>query len=335
MKKMWTAAICLLVFAMIASCACADMLTKENRPSVNANGNLSNCGHMFTDGRYLYAYYSKYGYLKRLDSDLEYETTIQDSVVTDARYSIVGNDVYFVGRKKPGLYKMTLEDGEVAQEPRRIVDANILNYAAGENGVYYAVTEQKGVFRANKDGSERKKLANHQVYHKNNVVRMAVYDGMLYYINHEDHCLYVVPCDGSEKTRKLSSVKMHYFVMGVYQGKPIILFVRYAKTDELEDARVGVIDQNGEKIEELDYITKIASRYINYMGGYLYYADSKENKHLKRVRLDASAPGSETLIKEKVGYITAYDGWVVAVGIDDVSYHFIELDTMAYKRLKQ
>jgi len=324
-----------VVLMLAAPAARADLMTKDNRPSVNASGNLSNCGHMFTDGRYMFAYYSKYGYLKRLDSDLEYETTIQDSVVTDARYSIVGSDVYFVGRKKPGLYKMTLDDGEVAVEPKRIINANILNYAANENGVYYAVTEQKGVWRADPDGANRKKLANHQVHHKNNVVRMAVFEDRLYYINHEDHCLYVVPCDGSEKAQKVSSVKMHYFVMGMYHGKPMILFVRYAKTDELGQARIGVIDESGEKIEELDYITKITSRYINYMGGYLYYSDSDEHGYLKRVRLDASAPQSETLVKEKVGYITAYDGWVVAVGIDDVSYHFIELDTMNYKRLKQ
>ena len=62
----------------------------------------------------------------------------------------------------------------------------------------------------------------------------------------------------------------------------------------------------------------------------MYYADSERDKSLRRLKLDKGLESAETLVRNPVGYIDAFNGWVTAVDIDRCNYHFFELDTGAH-----
>lgn len=305
-----------------------------NYPSVASEGNLPNCGHIVSDGHHLYAYWNnKHGTIVHINDNLYPDYTVMDDVVSDGRGSYFNGWMYFCGRtnRNPGLFRIKLTNGYSSGASEKILKGNILAYAIDENGIYYAKANEKGIYRATHEGSNVEKIANHSIRMKNNVVRMMTYAGNLYYVNDEDHKLYRVPCDGSEKTQKVGEVSIHYFIITVFNKKPVIIYSHFASTNEkLNSVRMGSMDLDGNDIPELAYLSSIQSRYFNCMSGWMYYADSERDKSLRRLKLDKGLESAETLVRNPVGYIDAFNGWVTAVDIDRCNYHFFELDTGAH-----
>lgn len=320
----------LLILMMILNkSAMAAIITEDNCPSINSESNLCNGGQIFTDGEYFYTTTTPNGYLCRLDNYLEEDGIVMDQLAADGRFVLNNGWVYFVGRKKTGIYRFQLYDGEAQTMPERIISGNILNYAINDKGIYYTVRDRDGIYRAECDGSGQKKITGHSISTKNNVVRMMAFGDKLYYVNSKDKGMYVIDCEGSKDAKRIGKAQVHYFTMAMYNGKPVIIYTKYASTsDELYTKRLAVMDMDGNDVEDLEYLCDIKSRYINYMSGYLYYVDSKDGKKLKRISVSGDNPVPQVLIQEEVGYIHVFDNWVAVLGLDGHMRYFINLETL-------
>ena len=213
------------------------------------------------------------------------------------------------------------------------------NYTIDERYIYYQVEGEKPIYRIDMQkyngGASLKEsritIANHPIRFKNIICRMMVNNDTLYYINDKDHCLYSIPCHesdtsyaamgGSLTPMRVSNIPMHYFILTAYKGEMIAIFTKYASSnDELNKARLGAIYMsNGEPVKELSFLEQIRSRYINTMGGYLYYCDSADDKNLYRVELkETSSPRFEEIKSGmSLGYPLCFSDWVFADCVDE------------------
>lgn len=354
MKK--RTAIALLLAALLCACgAAAEPIIPDGEfPFFNSEWNLNNTGLYFTDGEYFFVNGGD-GRFYRLDDQLQLDREIFDDSVTGVSRVTYREDehmLYFLadrlGRSKEGgLCRVKFRDGVVTGEVECLVKGVVANYAMDDNYICYSVDGYKGVYRIAHDGSGRQKLSEHEVQKKNPAVRMHIARGVLYYINKKDHYLWTVPVDAQDS--KQASVfidrPMHYFVMAPYRrsgaesAENIIIYVEYAQdTAHLDEAHLAVVDMNGERVRELDYIRDIQSRYINFYQGTLYYVDSSVEPQVPRwVRLDGvgeergaiaiqgqgdldafrASDGTHWMFNNRVGYIHVFDGWIVMAELGD------------------
>lgn len=287
-------------------------------PDIN---NLINGGAFVRDAQRFYAQHTgpkETYHLYQVTPDFQIGPAAMDRQRTDARYSIFHNRLYFysVSEKKPGLYAFDMINGTVAGDGVKIGPKHAMVYAVDNTGVYYAVKGSQGIWRVDHNGGGKTKLSRHEVNAGNNIVRMMVYNDILYYINAADAQLYAVPTNGSAPAYRVGSEPMHYFILAEYRGKPAFVFVTYGKNKkQLEQSTLRAITIEGTPIDGLLGISDVRTRYINYLDGWLYYTDTAEGGILKRLLLDD--PGHrEPVLDQRVGYIHTFDGWIAVLPLN-------------------
>lgn len=296
--------------------------------------NLPNGGMMVRDEQYLYAQHAGPNTrftLYQVMPNMQAGAVAMEQMRTDSKYSLFNHRLYFYSKStgKEGLQSFAMENGFAVGEPTRLAAGVVKQYAVDADGVYYAVENQAGIYRVNHDGSNKQQLAPHEVRTNNNVVRMNVLDGILYYINDADHALYSVPTNGSASPQRISTNPMHYFVFAEYQGQVIVVYSSYAGSNNaLNSSTLNAITLSGQPIEALGFLRNLQSRYINSQGAWLYYADSANNRFMKRINLEDPTM-QETLLKREVGYPQLFDGWLGVLPLDGSDdRYFINLETM-------
>ena len=294
-------------------------------PEIN---NLANGGMMVRDAQRFYTQHTGKNSrfcLYQVRADFGLGPAAMDQMRTDAKYSLFNNRLYFYSKSdgKVGLYSYVMKNGVVSGEPMRIAPQNTLQYAIDNQGLYYATDGINGIWRVDHYGNGKIKLSPHSVRSANNVVRMIPYDKKLYYINSKDNCLYNVPTSGISKPVRLSTEGLHYFIFAEYNGEVIIIYVTYAKSDNLNYSTLRAINLDGSPIPGLDGLSDIQSRYINYLDGWLYYADSAQSKYLMAAPLD-NLSAKTLLLSVPVGYIHAFDGWITALPLESNERYFID-----------
>lgn len=355
MKKALTIAIAmLLLFCFTPLGAEEPIIPKDAFPAFNSEWNLNNTGNFFTDGEYFFVSGGD-GKLYRLDDQLQLGQEIFDSNVRGvSRLSYLADEnmLYFladrVGKNKDGgLYRVKFIDGVAVGELELLAKGVIANYAINDEYICYNRSGYNGIYRIRHDGSEKFKLAGHEVQKKNPAVRMHIEGDTLYYINMKDHCLWSVPVEAedAEQARLFIERPMHYFLMvpfkraGSEQTETVIIYVEYAPdTDHLDQSHLAVVDWQGERVEELDYLRDIQTRYINYYHGVLYYVDSSADPQVpKWISLDGegedrgaisvrgqgdlkafvASDGTHWKFNTRIGYIHVFDGWIAMNELGD------------------
>lgn len=348
--RIWITALMMLACAYAA--LAEPIIPKDKFPMFNSKWNLNNTGIYFTDGEYFFVNGSQ-GKLYRLDDQLQPDREVfDDSVRGISRITYMEEEhmLYFLAdrtksSKEGGLCRVRFRNGVAEGEIECLVKGVIANYAIDENYICYNVDGYKGIYRIDHDGENKHKLSNHQVQKKNPAVRMHIEDGILYYINMNDHFLWSVPVDAqdSEQAKVFIDRPMHYYIVAPYRrenaeaAENIYIYVEYASdTDKLDKAHLAVVDQDGERVRELDHLRDIQARYINYYQGVLYYIDSSKDPQIPCwVRLDETDAGSIDIagqgdimafkasdgthweFNNRVGYIHVFDGWLVMAELGD------------------
>lgn len=319
----------------------------------NSEWNLNNTGLYFTDGEYFFVNGGD-GRLFRLDDQLQLGKDIfGDQVRGISRMSYLDDErmLYFVadrlkGKKEGGLCRVRFRDGVAEGDIQVLVKGTVSNYAINSDYICYNVDGNNGIYRIEHDGSNRQKISGHAIQAKNPAVRMHIdEDGTLYYINEKDHFLWAVPVDAqdSNQARVYIDRPMHYFLMVNYKRKnadaaePVFIYVEYApNTAGLDESHLAVVDRQGERVKELDFLRDIQSRYINYSKGVLYYIDSSCTPQVPCwIRLDGTAQGSISVegqgdlkafhasdgthwaFNNRVGYIHIIGNWMVMAELGD------------------
>lgn len=306
-------------------------------PSIN---NLANGGHFAFDGQNYFVQHTgphTRFLLYQVTDNFRTGPAAQNRLRTDARYSVFNNRLYIYSKSTDyvGLYAFDLFDGFATGEPIQIAPEGALQYAVDAGGVYYAIDKQPGIWKVDHSGQNPMLLAPHEVRERNNIIRMIPFMGQLYYVNEADHCLYVVPTDGSAPAHRLSQAPMHYFVFGEYQGAPVILYVTFASGSEaLKQSVVGAVDMAGQPIAALKDLKKIRSRYINSAEGYLYYCDSAQDGRLKRVPL-TDLSQKKMLVNRTTGYPHVFDHFAAVLAFDNADRWFVDTQTLKATRMPE
>ena len=316
------------------------IIPRDEFPSVNSEWNLTNTSMYFTDGEYFFVNGGN-GRFYRLDEQLQLGREVFDGSVqgiTQVHYVPEEHYLYFcadrANGKKGGLFRVKFIDGAAAGNVENVyVNGPVAHYDMDANFIYYNVQGNSGIYRMEKDGSNRVRISNHEMLSKNPAGRLHVVDGYVYYINEKDHCLWRVPCDAEDNKQAELYIErqMHSFVMARFQGKDVIIYVEFAQdTGRLDQAHLGVVDANGERVRALDHLRDVQSRYINYYGGYLYYIDysSVDIKPYRVNMNDPEAPVEKIFIAaqhpyldDRLGYIHVFDGWACFVGMTPTERH--------------
>lgn len=366
------------------------IIPKDEFPSFNSAYNLNNTGIYFTDGEYFFVNGGG-GKLFRLNDQLQLDKDIfGDQVRGISRMSYLENEhmLYFVAdklknKKEGGLCRVRFRDGVAEGEIERLVKGTVSNYAIDNNYICYNVSGYNGIYRIDHDGENRQKISKHSIQAKNPAVRMHIdEDGILYYINEKDHFLWSVPVEAqdSEQAKVFIDRPMHYYVTAPYSrsgseaSEIVYIYVEYApNTNELDQSHLAVVDQNGERVSELDFIRDIQSRYINYDNGVLYYIDSSRTPQVPCwIRLDGTESGTISVegqgdlkafhasdgthweFNNRIGYIHVFDNWLIMAELGDTfSFYnprtgrtdvyggagtdiwFVNMDTMTSYRCKK
>lgn len=346
MKKV----ICLALFLMILMAThvvlAEPIIPKNQFPLYNSEWNLNNTGNYFTDGEYFFVNGGG-GKLFRLDDQLQLDRDIfGDEVrgISRMYYLEEKEMLYFVAdrlknKKEGGLCRVRFRDGVAEGKIELLVKGDVANYAIDNRYICYNVNGNKGIYRIDHDGQNRRKLSNHAIQAKNPAVRMHIDEDMLYYINIEDHYLWTVPVEAqdSNQARVYIDRPMHYYVTANYREELIYIYVEYApNTGELDRSHLAVVDEKGERVTELDFIRDIQSRYINYDNGTLYYIDSSQTPQVPCwIRLDSNESGTVSVkgqgdlkafhasdgthweFNNRVGYIHVMENWLVMAELGD------------------
>jgi hypothetical protein len=194
------------------------------------------------------------------------------------------------------------------------IDANINSYAFmtfDGTYIYYNPFTEEGLYKANIDGSNAKKLNDDCAYSIN------VYNGWIYYLNMNDEGIYKVKTDGTDRTILSSGYYeflwiykgtiycTDFFNMELYSmkldgtdkkkligGEPGLIrsvnFIgdhiycsRYNKSMRLEVVKSKLDGSSQENLSIFDVL------YINVSGNYLYYIDCYDNR-IYRTNLDGT-----------------------------------------------
>ena len=294
-------------------------------PEIN---NLANGGMMVRDAQRFYTQHTGKNSrfcLYQVSSGFGLGPAAMDQMRTDAKYSLYNNTLYFYSKSdgKVGLYAYNMKNGVASGDPIRIAPKNTLQYAIDDRGIYYATDGSKGIWRVDHSGKGKTLLSSHSVRSSNNVVRMIPYENKLFYINSKDNCLYNVSTSGSSNPVRLTKEGLHYFIFAEYKGQVIIIYVTYAKSDNLNYSTLRAISLDGSPIPALNGLSSIQARYINYLDGWLYYADSTQNKYLMALPLN-NLTDKCLLLSVPVGYIHSFDGWITALPLESSERYFID-----------
>ena len=266
-----------LLAALFVHVASADpIIPADEFPSFNSEWNINNRGHFFTDGEYFFVNGGD-GRIYRLDDQLQLGQEVFDSNIRGVDAMLYREDehmLYFtaerVGKnKESGLYRVKFMDGVVIGEVQRLVKGAVSNYAMDDQYICYSLDGYNGIYRIDHDGENRIKISRHEIQVKNPAIRMHIDDGILYYINIKDHCLWSVPLDVQDDEHASLFIErpMHYFLMVPYLresadvAEKIVIYVEYQEnTFKLDEAHLAVVDMKGERVRELDYLRDIQSR---------------------------------------------------------------------------
>lgn len=353
-RRVFVSLLLLAVLCSLPNALAEPVIPPDEFPVFNSEWNLNNCGHFFTDGEYFFVNGGD-GKFYRLDDQLQLGQEVFDSDVRGAdrmSYLEAEHRLYFVAdrvgeNKDGGLYRVQFRDGVIIGDVECLVKGTVANYAIDEKYICYCKDGYNGIYRIEHDGSNKFKLSKHEIQTKNPAVRMHLENGVLYYINNKDHCLWSVPVEAEDENQATMFIErpMHYFIMAPYkregsqETEKIIIYVEYAEnTTELDKAHLAVVDWNGERVKELDYLRDVQSRYINYYHGVLYYIDSSLDPQVpKWIQLDAEGESRGTInitgqgdlkafkasdglhweFNSRVGYIHVFDGWIAMNELGD------------------
>lgn len=356
---------CMMVIFMIVGThfvLAEPIIPQDEFPQFNSKWNLNNTGNYFSDGEYFYVNGGN-GRLYRLDDQLQLDMDIfgdQVSGIWLMSYQNNENVLYFVAdrlknKKEGGLCRVKIRNGLAEGNIECLVSGKVANYAINSQYICYNVAGVNGIYRIDHDGQNRQKLSKHGIQSKNPAVRMHIdEEGMLYYINQEDHYLWTVPVEAqnSDQARVYIRRPMHYYVTADYKREGsdhtelIYIYVEYAPdTDALDKAHLAVVDERGERVTELDFIRDIQSRYINYYSGVLYYIDSSCTPQMPCwIRLDGkengeiyvegqsdlkefhASDGSHWKFNNRAGYIHVFGNWLVIAELGD-TFWFVNPET--------
>lgn len=332
MRKSVLAFLMMLLFA--APAIAGRIIPRDEFPYINSEWNLTNQSMYFTDGEYFFVNGGN-GHLYRLDEQLQLGREVFDSSVqgiTNIHYDEREHMLYFcadrANRKQGGLFRVRFIDGAPAGEIQNVyANGPVAHFDMDDTHIYYNVKGGTGIYRMNRDGTERTRISNHEMRSKNPAGRLHVIDGYVYYINEKDHCLWRVACDAPDNKHAELFIErqMHSFIMAPFEGRRVFIYVEFAQdTGRLDQTHLGVVDEYGERVRALDFLRDIQSRYINYYGNYLYYIDfSSEDIRPYRINLNnPDAPPEQLFIAaqhpyldDRLGYIHVFDGWACFIGM--------------------